>query len=179
MKHNLKTRGTLIKKTPLTETSLIVRWCTADMGIIKTVAKGARRPKSPFTGKLDLFFLCEIEVHPSKKSDLHILRELVVKRPRLSLRNTYLQTLAASYFVKLIDCVVEPEAPLPEIADLLERGLDYLEDNEATRHAVMHFEKQLAGYLGIIEKGVMPAMSIADQFGKLPLQRNELLERVV
>ena len=55
----MKTRGTLIRRSPLTETSLIVHWCTHDHGIVKTVAKGARRPKSLFAGKLDLFYLCE------------------------------------------------------------------------------------------------------------------------
>lgn len=148
------------------------------MGIIKTVAKGARRPKSIFAGKLDLFFLCELEIHPSTKSDLHILKDLAVERPRLALRKTYIQTLAASYFVKLIDRVVEPESPIPEFADLLERGLNYLEENDVNRQAVLHFEKQLAGFLGILEKGVSPAVSIADQVGSFPPQRNELLERM-
>lgn len=142
------------------------------------MAKGARRPKSAFSGKLDLFFSCELEAHPSKKGDLHILKELVVERHRLALRKTYLQTLAAAYFTKLIDRVVEPESPIPEIADLLERGLDYLEENEANRNAMFHFEKQLAGFLGIIEKGIAPAVSIGDQFGNLPPQRSELLERI-
>ena len=174
----MKTSGTLIKLTKLTETSLIVRWCTDDMGIIKTVAKGARRPKSPFVGKLDLFFRCEIEVHPARKGDLHILKELAVERPRFPLRKNYLQTLAASYFIKLIDKVVETETPIPEIADLLERGLNFLEENDADKKAVLHFEKQLAGFLGIIEKGVSPAISIADQFGNYPPQRSELLERL-
>ncbi len=168
----------MIKLTKLTETSLIVRWCTPELGIIKTVAKGARRPKSSFSGKLDLFFLCEIEAHPSSKGDLHILKDLVVERPRFALRKTYRQTLAAAYFTKLIDSVVEAESPIPEISDLLERGLDYLEENPANRNAVLHFEKQLAGFLGIMEEGIAPAISIGDQFGKLPPQRSELLERI-
>lgn len=174
----MKTRGTLIRKTPLTETSLIVRWCTADLGILKTVAKGARRSKSPFAGKLDLFFLCEMEIHPSKKSDLHILKELTVERPRLALRNTYLQTLAASYFVRLIDRVAEAETPIPEIADLLDRGLNYLEENDADRRAVLHFEKQLVQSLGIAAQDSSPVTTISAQFGAIPSQREELMSRL-
>ncbi|MCG8600565.1 MAG: DNA repair protein RecO [Verrucomicrobiales bacterium] len=174
----MKARGTLIRRSPLTETSLIVHWCTHENGIVKTVAKGARRPKSPFAGKLDLFYLCEIEVHPAKKGDLHILKELKLERPRLGLRKNYLQTLAASYFVKLVDRVSEPETPLPEIADLLDRGLNFLEENDADWRAVNHFEKQLAQFLGVIEPGVEPIRSLGDIFGKMPDQRGELEGRL-
>ena len=40
--------GMILRTRPLTETSLIVHWLTPDFGRIATVAKGARRPKSPF-----------------------------------------------------------------------------------------------------------------------------------
>ena len=46
--------GTVLRLTKLGDTSWIVHWCTAEFGWIKTVAKGARTPRSPFAGKLDL-----------------------------------------------------------------------------------------------------------------------------
>lgn len=174
----MKARGTLIRRSPLTETSLIVHWCTHENGIVKTVAKGARRPKSPFAGKLDLFYLCELEVHPAKSSDLHILKDVQIERPRLGLRRNYLQTLAAAYFVKLINRVSETGTPLPEMADLLDRGLNYLDENDADWKAVTHFEKQLAGFLGVTEADLDPIRSIADVFGNIPSQRRELEERL-
>ena len=93
----MKAHGTLIRRSLLTETSLIVHWCTHENGIVKTVAKGARRPKSPFAGKLDLFFLCEVEIHPARNGDLHILKDLKIERARLGLRRSYLQTLCLLY----------------------------------------------------------------------------------
>lgn len=174
----MKAHGTLIRRFPLTETSLIVHWCTHENGIVKTVAKGARRPKSPFAGRLDLFYHCELEIHPAKEGDLHLLKDLKVDRPRLGLRRNYLQTLAASYFVKLIDLVTEDGTPLMELADLLDRGLDYLDENEADLRAVRHFEKQLAAFLGIAEPGIEPYRSIGAHYGGIPPQRAELLERI-
>jgi DNA repair protein RecO (recombination protein O) len=174
----MKARGTLIRRSLLTETSLIVHWCTREYGIIKTVAKGARRPKSSFAGKLDLFYSCEIEIHPAKTSDLHILKDLQIEKARLALRRDYGQTLAASYFVKLIDRIAEPEAAIPEIADLLDRGLDYLDSNDANLKAVEHFEKQLAQFLGILQNGIDPIRSISDLIGNPPKQRSELIERL-
>lgn len=173
----MKARGTLIRRTPLTETSLIVHWCTYENGIVKTVAKGGRRPKSPFAGKLDLFYLAEVEIHPAKSGDLHILKDLTVERPRLGLRRSYVQTLAASYFVKLVERVAEPEAAMPDVVDLLDRGLNYLEENDADLKAVVHFEKQLAAMLGVAEPGVDPHRCLANAFGNVPKQRDELVGR--
>ncbi|MCB1089095.1 MAG: recombination protein O N-terminal domain-containing protein, partial [Verrucomicrobiae bacterium] len=113
-----KTEATLIRRLPLTETSLIVHWCSADYGLVKSVAKGARRPKSPFAGKLDLFYRCEIELVPARQGDLHILKEASVLDSRLGIRKTYRRTLVASYFVKLLGMVTEPETPVPDLWDL-------------------------------------------------------------
>lgn len=174
----MKTRGTLIRRSQLTETSLIVHWCTHENGIVKAVAKGARRPKSPFAGKLDLFYLCELEIHPARSGDLHILKDLTIERPRLGLRRNYLQTLAASYFVKLIDLVAEDGTPLPELADLLDRGLNYLEDHDADQRAIVHFERQLTESLGVLEPRREPVRSIREHFGNVPPQREELMQRI-
>jgi DNA repair protein RecO (recombination protein O) len=174
----MKAHGTLIRRFPLTETSLIVHWCTHEKGIVKTVAKGARRPKSPFAGRLDLFYFCELEIHPAKEGDLHLLKDLKVDRARLGLRRNYLQTLAASYFVKLIDLVSEDGTPLPELADLLDRGLDYLDGKDADLRAILHFEKQLAASLGVTEPGIEPHRSIGAHFGGVPPQRSELMDRI-
>ncbi len=174
----MKSLGTLIRRYPLTETSLIVHWCTRENGIVKTVAKGARRPKSPFSGKLDLFFQCELEIHPAREGDLHILKDLSVRRPRLGLRRSYLQTLAASYFVKWIDQVAEGGTPLDELADLLDRGLDYLDTHEADLRGLLHFEKELARFLGVFEPGIEPHRSLAQHCGGIPPQRSDLMERL-
>ncbi|MCX6892658.1 MAG: recombination protein O N-terminal domain-containing protein, partial [Verrucomicrobia bacterium] len=48
--------GVVLRTRRLTETSLIIHWLTPGLGRLATVAKGALRPKSPFRGKLDLFY---------------------------------------------------------------------------------------------------------------------------
>lgn len=174
----MKAHGTLIQRFPYTETSLIVHWCTHESGIVKTVVKGACRPKSPFAGRLDLFYSCELEIVSSRSGDLHVLRDLRVLNARLGLRKTYLQTLAASYFVKWIRMVAEEGTPLPELADLLDRGLDYLGEKDADLRAILHFEKQLASLTGVTEAGVEPFRCLSRHFGGLPSQRASLLERI-
>lgn len=173
-----KTTANLIRRFPLTETSLIIHWCSNTQGLIKTVAKGARKPKNRFAGKLDLFFQCEIEIVKSRKSDLHILKDIDVLKTRVGIRDSYLQTLAASYFIKLIERVAESATPIPDLSDLLERALEYLDQNRPDNNAILHFEKELARCLGIEHPTRTPAASISNTFGKLPKQRDELLDLI-
>lgn len=172
-----KAHGILIRKTPLTETSLIVHWCTAEHGIIRTVARGARRPASPFAGKLDLFYSAELEWVPAKRSDLHTLREVAVMDFRHGLQATWPRVLCASYFVKLLESVAEPGTPLESLHGLLSRGLDYLTTHDPTRKAVLHFERELARDLGIHgEPGVSAIAALRPMISRIPDQRETLLK---
>lgn len=173
------TAAILLRKTLLSDTSLIVTWLTERQGKIKTVARGARRPKSPFTGKLDLFFDVEIQWARSKKSELHTLREAVVREPFEGLRAQYLRTLLAAHFVELVELVTELEHAAPELYDLLQRAFTYLNNGKPTRRALLHFESELARLTGIQgQPGVTPAAAIGRAFGRLPAGRAELLERL-
>src|SRR5437764_2113605 len=75
------TTAILLRKRKLSDTSLIISWCTESLGCIQTVARGARRAKSPFAGKLDLFFEAEIQIARSRKSDLYTYAEFAFRHP--------------------------------------------------------------------------------------------------
>ena len=96
------TEAILLRRRKFSDTSLIVSWCTESLGCVQTIAKGARRQKSGFAGKLDLFFEAEISLVRSRKSDLHTLTEVVLKNPFPGIRSNYLRTQTAAYFVELI-----------------------------------------------------------------------------
>src|SRR6187455_2538036 len=103
------TPAILLRKTKLTETSLIVTWLTEHHGKLKTVAKGARQVKSRFSGRLDLFFECEIQYARTLKGELHSLRDIELREPYDGLRRDYLRVTLAAYFVELLELVTEPE----------------------------------------------------------------------
>ena len=169
----------LLRKTRLSDTSLIISWCSREYGKIKTVAKGARRPKSAFAGKLDLFFVAEIQFVRSKKSDLHTLRELVLKEPLEGIRNDYPRVLLASYFVELLDIATESDHAVPELYDLLLRALRYLNTNPANLRALLHFESELARLAGVLDAGTTtPAVALGRLHGRLPPGRAELLRQI-
>jgi DNA repair protein RecO (recombination protein O) len=113
------TRGLVLRTRPLTETSLIVNWLTPASGRISTVAKGAFRPKSPFKGKLDLFYLADISFSRSRRSELHTLREVILLETNVRLRQDLDALRQASYCASLVEQTTETETPLPSIFELM------------------------------------------------------------
>jgi DNA repair protein RecO (recombination protein O) len=160
----------------LTDTSLIVHWFSEIEGLIKTVAKGALRPKSPFAGKLDLFFSGEIEVVMSRKSDLHTLREVSISDWRQGLRRSYPTTLMAGYFCQLVEAGLEPHHADERVYDLLRRGLDFLDREDGSLRALYHFEKQFAQALGISDGGGDAEGMLREHLGALPASRRMIVE---
>jgi DNA repair protein RecO (recombination protein O) len=175
------TAAILLRKRKFSDTSLIVSWCTESFGCIQTVAKGARRAKSPFAGKLDLFFEAEISIVRSRKSDLHTLTELVLKNPFAGIRSRYLRTQTAGYFVELIEICTERDHREPELFGLLRRAFGYLNENDPTPRAIAYFETELARIAGVHDAKKLKADSafaLGNLFGRLPLSRTPLLKTV-
>lgn len=166
-------RGTIIRLTKLTESSLIVHWLTEEAGLIKTVAKGARRAKSSFAGRIDLFIDAELEWTRSSRSELHALREVSVVDFRQGLRKSYRDAVIAAYFGQLLEQVLELDHPVPEMFDLLQRGLAYLGEKGADRKAFYHFEKEIARLLGL---GTSTQSALLQSYGKLPASRDHCLD---
>ena len=81
-----RTTGVILRTRLLTETSVIVHWLTVDAGRLATVARGARRPKSAFRGKLDLFHEADLVYRRSSRSELHTLGEVVLRETFPALR---------------------------------------------------------------------------------------------
>jgi len=173
------TSAILLRKRKFSDTSLIVSWCTESSGCIQTIAKGARRAKSPFAGKLDLFFEAEIQIARSRRSDLHTLTEVVVRNPFAGIRSNYLRTQTAAYFVELIEICTERDHREPELFALLRRAFGYLDVNDPTPRAVSHFETELARIAGVHDIRKLkadPAFALGNLFGRLPLSRTPLLK---
>lgn len=169
------TPAILLRKTRFSDTSLIVTWFSRDFGRIKTIAKGALRPKSRLAGVLDLFFDCEISFARSAKSEIHTLREAVMSDAREGLRRDYRAVALASYFVELIELATEPDHSVPELYDLLQRAFGHLGAEPASQRALLHFEKELARLMGIQQPGLTPIVAIGRACHRVPSARPGLL----
>jgi DNA repair protein RecO (recombination protein O) len=141
--------GLILRTRPLTETSLIVHWLTPDFGRLATIAKGARRPKSPFLGKLDLFYLADFSFSRSRHSDLHILREAVLREMHGAIREDIWKLRQAAYATALIEQATETETPLPAVFELLRGFLDCLCRQKPSAQLVFAFELKFLRELGL------------------------------
>jgi DNA repair protein RecO (recombination protein O) len=141
--------GIILRTRPLTETSLIVQWLTPNLGRLATVAKGARRPKSPFRGKLDLFYVCDFSFARSRRSELHTLREVSLRETHRGLRQDLGRLQQAAYCAALIEQATETETPLPVPFALLDGLARQLSGSSATPQNILAFEAKLLHELGL------------------------------
>jgi DNA repair protein RecO (recombination protein O) len=185
------TEAILLRRSVYSETSLIVSWLTADFGLLRTMAKGARGKKCALAGRLDLFYLANISFARSRRSELHQLREVTLANTFPGLRERYARLEVAAYFVELLEIVAEADHPVPELFDLMKRALGYLNENQPERRAVLHFERELVRCEGTLNeqwaKGAgagkakrepSPAEAIFNVYHRLPAGREKLLGKL-
>ncbi|HEU5125142.1 MAG TPA: DNA repair protein RecO [Verrucomicrobiae bacterium] len=144
-----RAHGIILRTRSFTETSLIVEWLTPELGRISTVAKGARRQKSPFRGKLDLFYEAEFSFTRSRRSELHTLSEVSLKETHPNLRRELGYIRQASYCATLIEQTTEKETPLPEIFELMRAFLSTLPKRPPQPRNIYAFELKLLEQLGL------------------------------
>ncbi|QDV21800.1 DNA repair protein RecO [Aureliella helgolandensis] len=139
----------ILRVFPWSETSLIVNLYSRDFGKLAAVAKGARRPKSPFEAALDLLSVCRV-VFIAKSGDvLDILTEAKLqKRFRAGTRNL-LRLYAGYYVAELLDRLTDKGDRQPEIYDLAVATLAALEEpNFELRCIVLRYELQMFRLIG-------------------------------
>ena len=144
-----QTTGIILRTYPLTETSVVAQWLTKDHGRIATVARGARRPKSPFRGKLDLFYEGHLSFQRSRRSELHMLRELELTHTHPVLRQDLGCLNQAAYCAALIEQTSERETPVPELFMILKEFLDGLPTMAVAPRTVFAFELKLLVQMGL------------------------------
>ena len=167
--------GTILKLSPLGDHGLIVVWCTAAHGIVRTAARNARKPGSDFTGRLDLFHECELLYSEPARGDLATLHGAELLTPRLALRQSLLQLRLCSYMANLLLATVEPGAGGEEWHKLIAGALDYTAANPPRRAILTHLEKRLATLHGIFSPAMPAHAALQQHFAHLPAGRAELV----
>ncbi len=142
-------RGFIVGRMPFGNTSLIVRALTQQAGRLTFMAKGAARPKSPFAGALDLFYLADFSYQPARTGDMHTLREVKLVEAHLGLRRSYANLIGAQYFAALIETVTESGTPVPAEFELFAKALTYLCETDISWRAVERFEQRVLTLAGV------------------------------
>jgi len=146
-----KSLAIVLRVTEYSETSCIVNLLTREFGRIGAIAKGARRPKSPFSAAIDVLAVCQI-VFINKPSALSILTEAKLER-RFRAGETDLKRLYAGYYViELIRTLTNEGDRSPELFDLTHKILVQLDEGvfseNELNHRLLLFELSLLDLLG-------------------------------
>lgn len=174
----IRDTGTILKLQPLGEAGLIVTWCTAEHGIVRTAARKARHPGSEWCGRLDLFHECELTYAPAKQGDLHSLSTVTLLNPRLELRAQLIKLQLAGYLARLLLATVETESSESCWHNLISGALDYIATSNSRPAILTHFEKRMAELHGIFSPLIPPCQVLQQHFHRLPSGRAELLEQL-
>lgn len=165
--------GIFLRMHPFSESSLLVTVLTREQGVIRALAKGAKRPRSPFAGMLDFGVGAHVMWRESARSSLHTLIEVhhIFLRPSWS--RYYGRFVCASYFAALVLHTVGEGMESAGIFDLLERAMLYLERQAAEERGVLFFEREIARLSGVLEPQVAPSTCLERHFGRLPVLRSQ------
>lgn len=171
-----KDTGTILRQQALGEHGLIITWCSAEHGIVRTAARNARKPGSDLSGQVDLFHECELLFKTATQGDLHTLSSVNLITPRLALRGSLNKLRLASYLSRLLLATVEAGAADPAWHKLISGALDYVATTIPRRAILLHFEKRLAELHGLYSPTESPHHALLRHFQHLPSGRAELLE---
>ncbi len=122
----IATPAIVLKVTPYSETSKIVRLLTSDHGLLSALARGARRPRSQTGVGLDLFASGVAAVRMKPQTDLQNLTGFDCTRAHSNLTGDVARFGAAAALCELaLKCA--PAEPHPELFERLAEGLDALD----------------------------------------------------
>ena len=113
------------------------------------LAKGARRPKSPFEAALDLLSICRVVFIPKSGDALDLLTEAkLVRRYRAGATNL-LRLYSGYYVAELLDRLTDKGDEQPELFELAESTLLALADPALeVRAIVLRLELQMLRMVG-------------------------------
>ncbi len=97
----------MLRKTKLGESDLIITLLGSDGSLIRCVAKGARKPTSSFSSRLELF--CEVDLLCARGRSLDIVKEARLVRGNERMRSSVEHATAAAPMAELLAKVAQEE----------------------------------------------------------------------
>jgi len=145
----LRDQVLLLRRTPFSESSLVVHGLARAHGRVHLLAKGAHRATSRFAFVLDLVDTLELEWRGPRNGELGTLvaGSLVRRRRELSQRTAAWR--AATTALELVDLTARPGIGDPALFDLLARTLDRLDVGAPPELTLIAFELDHLRHLGL------------------------------
>jgi DNA repair protein RecO (recombination protein O) len=139
----------IMRHREMGESDLVVSFFTPTGGVIKGVAKGARRSKVRFVNCLDHFCLVNLEFNTRGKGDLCFIESGRLIEPYSKMRRDFSAVSVASYAVELAEVLFPVGVVATEMFELLRNVFLLLEEGGDPRRVRILLEARamaLGGY---------------------------------
>lgn len=155
-----RTLALVLRTIEVFETSLVTTLFTRELGKVSALAKGARRPKSPLQGGLDLLGVSDIVLFPKASETLDLLVEAAPVERFAPLRRDLAALYAGYYIAELLSDLSDLHDPHPKLFDAARITLRHLGEAELRSRRVLRFELAC-----LRELGLMPTLEACTHCG--------------
>ncbi|HHC07595.1 MAG TPA: DNA repair protein RecO [Actinobacteria bacterium] len=140
-------QGIVLRSFPFGEADKVVILLSPNRGKLRTVAKGVRKTKSRFGGRLEPLTLVDLVLYEGRNLDTITQVSVIEAHPRL--RTDLDAVLAAGTMVEFVDLVAQEDEPARRLFLLLRRGLETLEAGPVHPDVVTAFLVKAADAVGL------------------------------
>jgi len=140
-------QGIVLRSYPFGEADRVVVLLSPNNGKIRTVAKGVRKTKSRFGGRLEPFTHVDLVLYEGRNLDT--ITQVAVLEPFPRLRSSLDAVIAAGTMVEVADAVAQEEESSIRLFLLLQRGLKALESGQTGPDLITSFLLKLAEVVGV------------------------------
>lgn len=144
LKHD---QGIVLRSYPFGEADRIVVLLSPNNGKIRTVAKGVRKTKSRFGGRLEPFTHVDLVLYEGRNLDT--ITQVAVLEPFPRLRGDLDAVVAAGTMVEAADAVAQEEESSMRLFLLVQRGLKALDAGLYGPDMITSFLLKLADVVGV------------------------------
>ncbi len=140
-------QGIVLRSYPFGEADRVVVLLSPNHGKLRTVAKGVRKTKSRFGGRLEPFTHVDLVLYEGRNLDTITQAAVLEVFPRL--RADLDAVVAAGTMVEAADAVAQEDEPAIRLFLLLQRGLKALEVGARGPDLITSFLLKLADVVGV------------------------------
>jgi DNA repair protein RecO (recombination protein O) len=141
-----RTEAIVLRRKDIGEADRILTLFTPELGKVRAVAKGIRKPRSRKAGHLELFTCTRLLLAVGR--DLDIITQAEGLDPYRPLRDDLLRNAYGAYMVELLDRFTPDGEENPEMYQLLRQGLGWAATAVELGLAARYYELHLLGLAG-------------------------------
>ncbi|MDX1468716.1 MAG: DNA repair protein RecO [Acidimicrobiia bacterium] len=140
-------QGIVLRSYPFGDADRVVVLLSPNRGKIRTVAKGVRKTKSRFGGRLEPFTHVDLVLYEGRNLDT--ITQAAVLEPFPRLREDLDAVVAAGTMVEAVDAVAQEDEAAMRLFLLLQRGLKALERGQRSTDLITSYLLKLADVVGV------------------------------